>query len=318
MWPAPSGGFEAILRGRLVAEREVVMTVRTIRVTSKLFTRVGMCLLGTAALMLPLATSADAKPGFKPVIIRGIPSTAPASNEFQLAYLASFPNGSLEPALDKLNAGPMFPSDPLIPDSNPTISAAPGEVVVSIHRPLGLSPDLIPAESIFAPVDFGPGSVVRLRATFIAPVGPYATTGGFAIGVGARIGGKDDLPLEPRVFVTVNARPNQLVRFQVPFGSVEPTNTVLPQAVKDAIYSTTDPQPFTVELTIDRKLGTGTAKLMVIDQVFSLSFTLKDFLADSGPTITAVGPGIAVNANAPGQTASVHVRDFRIYTNVAE
>jgi hypothetical protein len=55
---------------------------------------------------------------------------------------------------------------------------------------------------------------------------------------------------------------------------------------------------------------------MVIDQVFSLSFTLADFLADSGPVITAVGPGIAVNANGPGQTASVHVRDFRIYTNV--
>jgi len=290
------------------------MSVRTSRVTRKLFMRVGMCVLATTALMLPAATPSDAKPAFKPVIIRGIPSTGPASNELQLVYLASFPNGSLEPSVDKMNAGPMVPGDPLIPGSNPTVSAAPGEVVVSIHRPLGLSPDDIPAESIFAPVNFGPGSIVRLRATFIAPVGPYATTGGFAIGVGARIGGKDDLPLEPRVFVTVNARPNQLVRFQVPFGSVEPTNTVLPQAVKDAIYSTTDPQPFTIELTIDRKLGTGTAKLMVIDQVFSLSFTLSDFLADGGPTITAVGPGIAVNSNAPGQTASVHVREFRMYT----
>jgi hypothetical protein len=236
----------------------------------------------------------------------------------RLAYLASFPQGSLEPAVDKLNAGPMVAGDPLIPDSNPTLSPLNGEVLVSIHRPIGLSPDDIPAESIFAPVNFGPGSVVRLRATFIAPVGPYATTGGFAIGLGARTGGKDDLPLEPRVFVTVNARPNQVVRFQIPFGSVETRNTVLPQAVKDAIYSTSDPQPFTIELTIDRKAGTGTAKLMVIDQVFSLSFTLADFLADGGPVITAVGPGIAVNANGPGQTASVHVRDFRIYTNAGE
>ena len=86
--------------------------------------------------------------------------------------------------------------------------------------------------------------------------------------------------------------------------------------MKDAIFSTTDPQPFTIELTIDRKLGTGTAKLMVIDQVFSLTFTLADFLADGGPTTTAVGPGIAVNSNGPGQTASVRVREFRIYTNV--
>lgn len=292
------------------------MSNRTVQVTRKVFARLGICLLGTAALMLPPATTADAKPGFHPEIIRGIPSTR---TELRLAYLASFPNGSLEPSLDKLNAGPMVPGDSLVPDSNPTVSAANGEVVVSIHRPLGLSPDDIPSESIWAtPVNFGPGSVVRLKATFIAPVGPYATTGGFAIGLGARTGAKDDLSTETRVFATVNARPNQLVRFQIPFGSVETRNTVLPQAVKDAIFSTTDPQPFTLDLTIDRKAGTGIAKLMVIDQVFSLSFTLADFLADGGPTITATGPGIAVNANGPGQTASVHVRDFRIYTNAGE
>lgn len=282
------------------------MSGRTIR---NAFEWAGACVLCTASL-LSLPAPAAAKP---PIVIRGIPGS-PASTDLRLAYLASFPNGSLQPALDKLGIGPMQPGDPLIPDSNPTISALNGEVLLSIHRPLGLSPDEIPAESIFArPVEFGPGSVVRIRATFIAPVGPYATTGGFAIGVGARIGGKDDLPLEPRVFTTVNVRPNQLVRFQVPFGATAPTNTVLPQIVKDAIFSTTDPQPFTIELTIDRKLGTATAKLMVIDQVFTLTFTLADFRADSGPTITAVGPGIAVNSNGPGQTASVHVREFRIY-----
>jgi len=285
----------------------------SIKMTRKVLARTGVCLLGTAALMLPVPTPAGAKP---PVVIRGIPS-APASTELRLVYLASFPGGSLEPALDKLGIGPMQPGDPLIPDSNPTVSALDGEVLLSIHRPLGLSPDEIPAESIFArPVEFGPGSVFRIRATFIAPVGPYATTGGFAIGLGARIGGKDDLPLEPRVFTTVNVRPNQLVRFQVPFGATTPTNTVLPQSIKDAIFSATDPQPFTIELTINRVTGEATAKLMVIDQAFTLHFTLSDFRADGGPIITAVGPGIAVNANAPGQTASVHVRDFRIYTRV--
>jgi len=279
--------------------------------SKKVLTVMSACLLGTVTLALPQATAADAKPQ----IIRGIPSQS--QSQLQLAYLATFPGGSLEPALDKLGIGPMQPGDPLIPDSNPTMSPLNGEVLLSIHRPVGLSPDDIPAESIFArPVAFGPGSVVRIRATFIAPVGPYATTGGFAIGLGGRIGGKDDLPLDPRVFTTVNVRPNQLVRFQVPFGATETTNTVLPQAVKDAIFSTTDPQPFTIELTIDRKTGTATAKLSVIDQVFTLHFTLSDFLADGGPTITAVGPGIAVNSNGPGQTASVHIRDFRIYANV--
>jgi hypothetical protein len=288
-----------------------------IKVTRKVGGTVGMCLLGTAALMLPAAAAVDAKPGFHPVIIRGTGTPAPA--ELNLAYLASFANGSLAPSVDKLGAGPMFPSDPLIPDSNPTVSFAPGEAVLSIHRPVGLSPDDIPAESLFAPVNFGPGSIVRIKATFIAPVGPYATTGGFAIGLGGRTGGTDYLLAETRVFATVNFRPNQLVRLQVPFGAVESTNMILPQDVKDAIFSTTDPQPFTIELTIDRKEGMGKVKLMVIDQVFTLpSFHLEDFLADGGPTITNVGPGIAVNSNGPGQTASVHVREFRIYTSAGE
>ena len=288
------------------------MPSRTVSV-KKAFARAGVCLLAGAVLTMSLQTAGDTKP----VVIRGIPSSAPS--ELRLAYLASFPGGSLKPAMDKLNAGPMQPGDTGIEGSNPTVTPFPGEVLVSIHRPADLSPDFIPAESLWAtPVNFGPGSISRIRATFIAPVGPYATTGGFAIGIGAKTGGKDDLAEEPRVFITVNARPNQLVRFQIPFGSVETRNVVLPQAVKDAIYSTSDPQPFTLELTIDRKAGTGTAKLMVIDQVFSLSFTLADFLADGGPTITAVGPGVAVNSNGPGQTASVHVREFRIYTNAGE
>jgi hypothetical protein len=295
------------------------MSSRTVQVTKKTFARTAICLLGTAALMLPLATPTDAMSGLAPVVVRGAGTQDTA--ELKLAYLASFPKGSLKPSLDNLNLGAMVPGDPLIPESNPTVTPLNGEVMLSIHRPVDLPPDQIPSESIFAePTNFGPGSLERIKATFIAPVGPYATTGGFAIGLGARTGGKDDLATETRVFATVNVRPNQLVRFQIPFGSVESVHTVLPQDVKDAIFSTTDPQPFTIELTIDRSTSpaTGTAKLTVIDQVFTLSFTLQDFLADSGPTITAVGPGIAVNANGPGQTASVHVREFRVYTNASE
>ena len=48
---------------------------------------------------------------------------------------------------------------------------------------------------------------------------------------------------------------------------------------------------------------------------WTLGFDLADFRADSGPAIAAVGPKLAVNSNAPGQTASVQVRDFRVYTN---
>jgi hypothetical protein len=259
----------------------------------------------------PAATPADAEP----VVVRGIPGT-PASTELRLAYQATFPNGSLDPSVDKLNAGPMQAGDAGVPNSNPTVEQAPGSILVSISRPVGLDDDVIPSEGVWAtPVDFPTGSVSRITATFIAPVGPLPG-GGFAMGVNAKTGGTDDRSTDTRIAVTVNARPGYLVKFQVPFGAVATTNVTLPQAVKDAIYSTTDPQPFTIDLTIDRINGTGTAKLMVIDQVFTLNFALADFQANGGPSITAVGPGIAVNKNAPGQTASVHIRDFRIYTNV--
>ena len=288
------------------------MSRTAVKVSRKVITGIATCLFGTAAVILPTASPV----GAKPQIIRCIPDSQ-VSTELSLAYLATFPNGSLEPAVDKMGVGKLQVGPTLIPDTNPTFIPLRGEVRVGITRPADLAPDLIPSQSIWAtPVDFGPGSVVRVRATFIAPVGPYATTGGFAIGLVAKTGGKDDLgESEPKIAVTVNARPNQVTRFQVPFGSAEPRNMVLPQAVRDAIYSETDPQPFTIELTIDRKEAKGTVQLTVLDQVFSLQpFQLSNFLADSGPTITAVGPGIAVNANAPGATASVHVRDFRIYT----
>mgnify|MGYP003581399630 CR=1 FL=1 len=291
----------------------------TIQPTLKVFARVGMCLLGTASIMLPLATHADAQSGL-PVVIRGIPSdsAAPASTELRLAYQATFPNGSLEPAVDKLDAGRMQLGDTLIPNSNPTFAPLPGEVLIGITRPADLSPDLTPAMGLWAtPVNFGPGSVSRIRATYIAPVGPIPG-GGFAIGVNAKTGNKDDLSTDTRIAVTVNVRPGFLVRFGVPFGATAPARVELPQAIKDAMFSTTDPQPFTIELTVDRVEGKGMAKLMVVDQVFSVPFVLSDFVADGGPAITAVGPGLAVNPNAPGQTASVHVREFRIYANAGD
>ena len=276
--------------------------------------RARLCFLGTASLISAVATTSDAQPGWHPQVIRGAGTTTSAT--LRLAYEASFPNASLDPSLDFLSAGPMVAGDPLFPGANPTLSFAPGEAVVSVHRPLGLSPDYVAAESLWAtPVKFGPGSVIRLRATFKAPVGPLPG-GGFAMGIVARTGGKDDLPTETSIAVTVNVRPGFLVRFGAANGNVDPARVVLPDVVKNAIFSATDPQPFTIDLTIDRVHGTATAKLTAIDQVFTVPFVLSDFRADSGPTITAVGPGIAVNSNAPDQSASVHIRDFRIYANV--
>lgn len=285
------------------------MTRNSIRRVRSSFARITIGLFVPVALLLP---SASATGSDLPVVIRGIPGT-PASNELRLSYQASFPNGSLEPSLDRLNAGAMQVGPTAIPDTNPSFDQRPGAVLLSISRPIGLDPDTIPSQTLWAtPVNFAAGSIVRIKATFIAPVGPIPG-GGFAIGVNAKTGNKDDLPTDTRLAATVNVRPGYLVRFGMPFGSTEPARVVLPQDVKDAIFSTTDPQPFTIEVTVDRTNGKGLAKLMVIDQVFTVPFTLSEFVASGGPAITAVGPGIAVNSNAPGQTASVQVRDFRIY-----
>ncbi len=282
------------------------------RLTHKLFIRAGVGLLGTAALLLPPAAPAGAQAGL-PEVIRGIPSAAPQSAELRLAYQASFPNGSLDSSVDKLGIGAMLPGDTGIAGSSPTFEQRPGEIFLSITRPADLSADLTPAMGLWAtPVDFGPGSVSRMSATFIAPTGPLPG-GGFAIGMNAKTGNQEDRSTDTRIAVTVNVRPDFLVRFGVPFGSAEPARVVLPQAVKDAMFSTTDPQPFTIELTVDRVEGTGMAKLIVLDQVFAVPFVLSEFLKNGGPDITSVGPGLAVNPNAPGETATVRVRDFRIY-----
>lgn len=311
----PEQGPYLFLKGRLVAERRAAMSSNTIQVTRKFARRVGMSLLGTAAFVLPLAVAANAGP--LPEIIRGIPDS-PSSTEPKLAYQASFPNGSLESSIDKLSVGPMQPGHTGIAGSNPTFDRRPGEIFISIKRPVDLSPDLTPAMGLWAtPVAFGPGSVSRISATFIAPVGPLPG-GGFAIGMNAKTGNENDLSTDTRIAVTVNVRPDFVVRFGVPFGAVEPARVPLPQDVKEAMFSASDPQPFTIELTIDRKVGKGIAKLMVTDQVFTVPFDLSDFRADGGPVLTAVGPGIAVNPFAPGQTVSVRVRDFRIYANADE
>ena len=293
-----------------ICGKDEAMSNAASRMTRKVLARAGMCLLGTVGLM---ATTGDAKPRSLPIVIRGIPSTAPALDELKLAYLANFSNGSLDAAVDKLGAGALQYGPFNVPNGNPVIEPRPGEIFLSVFRPVGLDPDTIPASGVWAtPVNFGPGTVSRIRATFIAPVGPIPS-GGFAIGVNGKTGDENDLAADTRIGATVNVRPDFLVRFGAPFGAAAPARVVLPEDVKAAMFSTTGPQPFTIELTVDRKEGTGLAKLMVIDQVFEVPFVLSTFPANSGPAITAVGPGIAVNSNAPGQTASVRVREFRIY-----
>jgi hypothetical protein len=126
--------------------------------------------------------------------------------------------------------------------------------------------------------------------------------------VGARTGDNDDLFTETRVGVSLQVRGTSL-RFNSPGGG---PGTDLPPEVYNEIFSSTDPQPFTLELLVDRINGAGKVSIKVGDRVFSRAVTFPAFPATSGPSITAVGPSLGI-ASAPGQTASVHLREFRIY-----
>ncbi len=161
------------------------------------------------------------------------------------------------------------------------------------------------------PVNFDQGSLFALQAKYVRPDGP--SSGGWAVAVQARTGHQADLATETRVTANLTARAGGTARLQVPFGATSPTFVDVPPAMYYAIYRSDDPEAFTLGLLVDRVSGNATASLAVDGiPVLSRSFQLKDFQADDGPTITAVGAPIA-NGNASGETVTVHLRDFRIY-----
>lgn len=236
----------------------------------------------------------------------------PQSDKLQLAYQATFPNGSFEPSVDHLGIGPMlFGHSPIA--VNPTVEQLPGELLISVTRPQSFPNTVTATAAMFAtPVNFGPASVSRVSATFRAPVGPM-TTGGWAVMVEASTGDQHDLTNETRAVATLRVPPGGKIRLNVPFGATTTTTfKELGEEIRDDIFSSVSPKPFTLDLTIDRIAGTGEAVLTVENHRFPLPFMLKDFLANGGPTIRAMGAGVGMGAS-PGQTVSVHLRDFRIF-----
>ena len=228
-----------------------------------------------------------------------------------LVYVASFGSNTLAPSLDKLRFGSLKRGDAEIYGSNPTATLVDGEVVLSVTRPADLSGGVVASGVFNTNVRFDQGSLFGLQATFIRPAGPI--TGGWAAALSARTGDESDLFEETRVNASLSARPGGTARLNVPFGATSPTSVDLPAPVYEAIFRPDNPEPFTLQLLVDRVTGNGNASLRVGDfPVLSRSFQLSQFQANSGDPITAVGPAIA-NANAPGQTVSVRLRDFRIY-----
>ena len=244
------------------------------------------------------------------------PASAARIDDLQLVYQATFANGSLESGIDPLKIGALKFGDTGQADINPTWTAVQGDYLVSVSRPTNSTAPAFPTyiAGIYAtPVNFDVGSIVRLRGTFVAPVGPHNSTDVWAVSVGVRTGGVGPLTDSPGAFVTFQVRGDG-ARLNTPGSSVSANLPNVPQEVYDAIFNPTDPQPFTIEMSVDRVNGRGEATLKVGDVVVSRPYEFAIFTADSGPAITNVGLNIAAG-NTLGQLVSVRMRDFQIFTS---
>lgn len=238
----------------------------------------------------------------------------PKDAHTQLVYLANFHDGSYDPSVDKLGFGALQEGSAQAGNQYAKWTPADGAVKLEVTKPNAAS-DLVSA-GLFVTgnkVDFGQGSIVEIQATFIRPKGPQHDGVLWAATIQARTGGTADLGTETRAGVTFQVR-GPAARMNVR-GIEGSAKEEIPPGTYDAIFSLTDPQPFTLELLIDRIKGRGTATFKCGDFVRSRDVTFKAFKADSGPDITAVGPTLAIDT-ADDETASVEVRELRISTPI--
>jgi hypothetical protein len=71
---------------------------------------------------------------------------------------------------------------------------------------------------------------------------------------------------------------------------------------------------FTLEFVVDRTTGKGKATLKVAGATVATGESdLADFKATSGPVIATVGAGVVI-ARGQGKSASVQIREFKIYS----
>lgn len=247
------------------------------------------------------------------VLLVSTPASAERFEDLQLVYHATFANGSLDSGTDPLDIGPLKFGDSGEAGINPTWTPSQGDYLVTVTRPASLTGQPVLAGIDATPVNFDVGSVVGLRGTFIAPAGPHNSTNSWAIVVAVSPGSANPLIFNPSAAVTLQVRGTG-ARLNTPGASVGANLPNMPQEVYDAIFHPTDPQPFTLEMLVDRKTGRGEAKLKVGEAVFSRTYEFAVFKADSGPAITTVGAHVAI-VNSSGEPVSVRMRDFQIFTS---
>jgi len=235
----------------------------------------------------------------------------PPPAHLELSYLASFPNGSLQPSVDKLGLGPMQIGHTDVAGIDPIATPQNGTFFLGITNPSAAFQETYSGLFV-TPVEFGTGTLFSVRASFIRPAGPTSEGDLWAVCIMVRTGGAVASINEPRAGVTLQVRDGG-VRLNLPGAKPALDLENLEQDRFEAVFDPDDPAPITLELLVDRISGRGEASVQIGDfPKVSGSSMFKDFKVDSGPAITAVGPAIAV-ARPAGTKASVQVRDFRLF-----
>lgn len=215
--------------------------------------------------------------------------------------------GGLTPAVDIIGVGAMKVGDSEVAGSMPTWQLGGGGLTLGITQPAG-PPITVVAGAFATPVGFAAGTVFGMRAVFAGVAGPHATENVWAAVLAVRTGNERHLASETLASATLQVRADG-ARLNTPGASVPANLPNVPQDVYDALFGGST---FTLELLVDRVTGVGNATLRVRGFEVSRAFTYAAFTSTSGPTITAIGPTLAI-ANGPGQSASVRVLDFQVF-----
>jgi len=234
------------------------------------------------------------------------------------SYHATFKDGSLDCCIhiDKIHAPAKVPLEKGQSGVSEIAqwTEGHGTLALMLTAPMAIAEDANPSMGIFSTgLDFGQGKVFLVRATFQRPRAVAGPFNGWAVGVVARTGGKDDRFAEKRLGVTLTFKNGSAeVRFRE--GDKTASSIKFGPDHED-VYNKimNDAQPFTLELWVDRKAGRSAARLITRGG-FSPRIDVDPsvFKADDGPPITAVGATLA-NCCNEGKQVSVEVKDFQIW-----
>jgi hypothetical protein len=248
---------------------------------------------------------------------------------FRTVYHAEFPGGSLECGyLDLIHDSPMAMKEgygEVTGQTQDTYASDGGKLTLSLTAPDKIPKDATPSIGVFSTdLDFGPGSVFFVRATFHGPEGPRipesgAYTNAWSVGVVARTGDERDLGANKRLGITLRFRDKDgILSVQESNLTDDEThllkeNFKIPEWITDKIVRTagTTPLTITLELQVDRQTGSGQATLTAGTYTKSVQFEMLTFQSKSGPVIKTVGATLA-NCCAPGWNVKTDVHDFQI------